>query len=33
MKFVLLHDAKADDGVRQFFNDVWELYLKVPFIQ
>lgn len=29
MKFVLLHDAKGDDGVKAFFVDVWELYIKV----
>ena len=29
MKFILLHDAKNDDGVRAFFMDVWELYIKV----
>jgi trafficking protein particle complex subunit 2 len=29
MKFVLLHEAKNDDGIKAFFYDVWELYLKV----
>jgi hypothetical protein len=29
MKFVLLHEAKNDDGVKAFFYDVWEVYLKV----
>jgi hypothetical protein len=29
MKFILLHEAKNDDGIRAFFNDVWELYVKV----
>ncbi|KAG6335302.1 hypothetical protein ID866_3786 [Astraeus odoratus] len=28
MKFILLHEAKNDDGIRLFFHDVWELYLK-----
>jgi len=28
MKIILLHDAKNDDGVRAFFMDVWELYIK-----
>jgi hypothetical protein len=29
MKFLLLHEAKNDDGIKSFFVDVWELYLKV----
>jgi hypothetical protein len=29
MKFVLLHEAKNDDGIKAFFTDVWELYVKV----
>lgn len=29
VKFVLLHDqAKNDEGIRAFFHDVWELYVK-----
>jgi len=28
VKFILLHDAKGDDGVKAFFMDVWELYIK-----
>ncbi|BEI82540.1 hypothetical protein CcaverHIS002_0304080 [Cutaneotrichosporon cavernicola] len=28
VKFVLLHDTKNDDGIRVFFGDVWELYVK-----
>ena len=33
-KFVLLHEAKNDDGIKSFFMDVWELYVKVrPFTQ
>ncbi|KAI0035575.1 transport protein particle complex subunit [Vararia minispora EC-137] len=27
-KFVLLHEGKNDDGIRAFFVEVWELYLK-----
>ncbi|KAH7100660.1 transport protein particle complex subunit [Auriculariales sp. MPI-PUGE-AT-0066] len=36
IKFVLLHDGKNDDGIRSFFSDVWELYVKTtmnPFHQ
>ena len=29
MKFVLLHEARNDDGIKAFFVDVWELYVKV----
>ena len=29
MKFVLLHESRNDDGIKTFFNDVWELYVKV----
>jgi len=28
MKFILLHESKNDEGIRSFFMDVWELYLK-----
>jgi len=28
MKFVLLHEGKNDEGIRAFFMDVWELYVK-----
>lgn len=29
MKFVLLHEAKNEEGIRSFFTDVWEAYVKV----
>lgn len=29
MKFVILHETKNDDGIKVFFNDLWELYVKV----
>lgn len=32
MKFVLLHETRNDDGIRSFFMDVWELYVKVSLL-
>ncbi len=32
-KFVLLHEGKNDDGIKSFFMDVWELYVKVTTVQ
>ena len=29
MKFILLHEGKNDEGIKSFFMDVWELYVKV----
>jgi trafficking protein particle complex subunit 2 len=28
IKFMLLHETRNDDGIRAFFNDVWECYVK-----
>jgi hypothetical protein len=36
IKFMLLHDTKAEDPIRQFFTDVHEVYLKTlmnPFYE
>jgi hypothetical protein len=29
VKFVLLHEGKNDEGIRGFFMEVWELFVKV----
>lgn len=29
VKFMLLHCGKADDAIRNFFTDVFELYVKL----
>ncbi|PWN36003.1 Sedlin [Meira miltonrushii] len=29
IKFLILHEHKLDDGIRNFFFDVWELFVKV----
>jgi len=36
VKFLLLHEKKDEDGIKNFFTEVYELYLKVllnPFYQ
>ena len=29
IKFMLLHGGKSDESIRNFFQDVYELYVKV----
>ncbi len=28
-RFLMLHEGKSDDNIRTFFNEVYELYLRV----
>lgn len=29
VKFIMLHEHKHEDGIRNFFLEVWELWTKV----
>lgn len=29
MRFVLLHEIKNDDGIRMFFTDAWDAFVRV----
>ncbi len=31
LRFVVLHDAKNDDGIKGFCQDVYEIYVKVSY--
>lgn len=33
IKFLMVHDTKNEDGIKNFFNEMYEIYIKVSNVR